>query len=1026
MKKITLALLMLLGGALGASAQTFKEWKDPKINAINRLPMHADFFPFQSEAEALAGNKESAQNFLSLNGYWDFLFVEHAHERPEDFFKLNYKPSGWKKMPVPGVWELNGFGDPLYTNVPYPWSNQSPNTPPLVPEENNHVGSYRKEIYIPENFLNKQVIAHFGAVASNMYLWVNGQFVGYSEDSKLEAEFDISKYLKPGKNLFALQVFRWCDGTFLEDQDFFRYSGIARDCYLIARQPKHLQNIKIQTDFQGDDFSKSSLKIEANLSAAASLSLKLLSPDGKVISHSSHRGKSIATSIPVDKPLLWSAESPSLYTLLATVSDDGKTSETIKQSVGFRKIEIKGSQLLINGQAVLFKGVNRHELDPKTGSVVSDERMLQDVKILKEKNINAVRTSHYPNDNRWYNLCDSFGIYLVAEANVEAHGMGYGDESLAKDGNYKIAHIERNQRNVQRSINHPSVIFWSLGNESGFGENFQDCYNWIKAFDETRPVQYEQALNSKFSDIHCPMYRTYQECEIYANSNPQKPFIQCEYAHAMGNSQGGFKEYWQLYRKYPSLQGGFIWDFVDQSPHAHRNGKRFYAYGGDFNPYDYSDQNFCDNGLLNPDRISNPHADEVSYFYQNIWTSIKDIQAGRIEIFNENFFRSLDGYFLEWEILSEGTPIQKGIVWDISLQPQCRTEITLPYSLTNNNKEIFLRLYFRLKNGETLLPAGHIAARAEHQLSTYNFSTEPKEIHPSFANLSIKDNDKQFLRIISDNIQIDFSKSTGFLSKYIVNGTNFLLDGASLLPNFWRAPTDNDFGAGLQKKYIQWKNPTYKLTDFTHETFHDSLRISVKYLIENIGAQLHLSYVIRKDGSINVKQNLIPGTSPASDLFRFGMKMQLPKHFSILNFYGRGPIENYSDRNHSTFVGLYHQSVKNQFYSYIRPQETGTKTEIRWLQLLSQNGDGIELRSPSLFSASALHYTIDSLDEGLEKHNAHSEFIDEQNLTELTFDFKQMGLGCMNSWGHITREEYRLPYQNYSFEINIIPVWNQY
>ena len=554
-KQLLSCCLAALGLTTAIQAQNFNEWKDPEVNSVNRSAMHTNYFAYASADEAKAGSKEDSQNFMTLNGLWKFNWVRNADARPTNFYQTSFNDKGWDNIKVPAVWELNGYGDPIYVNVGYAWRNQFQNNPPLVPTENNHVGSYRKEIVLPADWKGKDIFAHFGSVTSNMYLWVNGRYVGYSEDSKLEAEFDLTNYLKPGKNLIAFQVFRWCDGSYLEDQDFFRYSGVGRDCYLYARDKKRIQDIRVTPDLDSQ-YKDGTLNIAIDMRGSGTVALDLTDAQGKSVATADLKGSGkLNTTINVANPAKWTAETPNLYTLTATLKNGSTVTEVIPVKVGFRKIELTGGQILVNGQPVLFKGADRHEMDPDGGYVVSLERMIQDIKVMKQLNINAVRTCHYPDDNRWYDLCDQYGLYVVAEANVESHGMGYGDKSLAKNPIYAKAHMERNQRNVQRSYNHPSIIFWSLGNEAGMGPNFEHCYTWIKNEDKTRAVQYEQAGTSEFTDIFCPMYYDYNNCIKYCEGNIDKPLIQCEYAHAMGNSQGGFKEYWDITRKYPKYQG---------------------------------------------------------------------------------------------------------------------------------------------------------------------------------------------------------------------------------------------------------------------------------------------------------------------------------------------------------------------------------------------------------------------------------------------------------------------------------------
>ena len=1028
-RKVLICAIASLG--LTAFAQQ-PEWQDPNVNAINRAPMHTNYFAYESEQAALKGCRLASDNYMTLNGTWKFNWVENADQRPTDFYKADFNDKGWDDMQVPGVWELNGYGDPIYVNVGYPWRSQYKNNPPYVPTVNNHVGSYRKVIEIPADWKGRQIMAHFGSVTSNMYLWVNGKFVGYSEDSKLEAEFDLTKYLRPGKNVIAFQVFRWCDGTYLEDQDFFRYSGVGRDCYLYTRTTNHIEDIRITSDLDAQ-YKDGTLQIAVQMKGKGTVDLKLLDKAGKEVTTAQVKGSGKQTAtMNVSNPEKWTAETPNLYTLVANLQENGKIIESIPIKVGFRKIELKNGQILVNGQAVLFKGADRHEMDPDKGYVVSKERMIQDIKRMKELNINAVRTCHYPDNNLWYDLCDEYGIYVVAEANIESHGMGYGDETLAKNTLFAKAHLERNQRNVQRGYNHPSIIFWSLGNEAGFGPNFEACYKWIKAEDQSRAVQYEQARTNEYTDIYCPMYLPYDRCEEYCKGDIDKPLIQCEYAHAMGNSQGGFKEYWDLVRKYPKYQGGFIWDFVDQSARWFtKDGKEFYGYGGDFNRYDASDNNFQDNGLISPDRVPNPHAYEVGYIYQNIWVKPVDLQKGEISIYNENFFRDLSDFYVEWQLLANGEVLQSGIINDLKVGPQQTVNQKLNYTLDNicPCKEVLLNVAFKLKNAETLLPAGHEVAYQQLTVREYkapeNLLTEKKIAHDYTSTPVVEDNDEYYLIVKGDNFHLDFARSNGYLSLYEVNGLSILNEGAQLTPNFWRAPTDNDMGAGLQKKYLAWKNPEIKLTSLEHTTENNLVVVTAKYDMPSVSAKLTLTYRIDKQGAIEVTQSMTTDkNAQVSNMFRFGMRTELNKQLANIQYYGRGPIENYADRNNCTNIGKYVQTVDEQFYSYIRPQETGTKTDIRWWNQTNKGGNGIQFVGKAPFSASALHYTMESLDDGLEKDQRHSELVPQTDYVNFCIDKVQMGLGCVNSWGALPLEKYMVPYQDYDFTFVIKPIQN--
>ena len=1019
---------------LSANAQTFKEWQDESVNEINRAAMHTHFFAYENAEKAGSDVKENSKNFMSMNGSWKFFWVKNADQRPTDFWRVGYNDKGWDDMKVPAVWELNGYGDPIYVNIGYPWRNQYKNNPPHVPTEKNHVGSYRREFVIPADWSGKDIVAHFGAVSSNMYLWVNGKFVGYSEDSKLEAEFDLTPYVKPGqKNLIAFQVFRWCDGSYFEDQDFFRYTGVARDCYLYARNKKRIDDIRVVPDLDAE-YKSGSLTVNLSLKGNVAVSLELLDAANKTVATAEVKGAGKQSSvIRVDNPNKWTAETPYLYTLRATLKEGGKVTEVVPLKVGFRKIELKNSQLLVNGQPVLFKGADRHEMDPDGGYVVSRERMIQDIQIMKKFNLNAVRTCHYPDDSFWYDLCDKYGIYVVAEANLESHGMGYDEATLAKVPSFKKTHLERNQRNVQRNYNHPSIIFWSLGNEAGYGSNFEAAYDWVKKEDSSRAVQYERSGYEGKTDIHCPMYLNYKDCIKYCEDDSKtKPLIQCEYAHAMGNSEGGFKEYWDLVRKYPKYQGGFIWDFVDQSCRwTGKNGKMIYAYGGDFNRFDASDNNFCDNGLISPDRVPNPHMYEVGYFYQNIWTTAADLKAGELNVYNENFFRDLSAYALEWEVMKNGIVVRTGRVDNLNVAPQQTAKIKLDLGKTCACAEWLLNVKYVQKQREGLIPAGHIVAKDQLVLNEYKAPAmtlqNVTDMNIQTALPRIDDANSQCVMIEGENFNIQFAKADGFMDKYMVDGLDMIKEGAKLTPNFWRAPTDNDFGAGLQQKYAVWKNPEFKLASLKSEMKDGLAVVSAEYEMPSVsaGTKLQLTYEINNRGAVKVNQKLVAEKgAKVSNIFRFGMQMVMPKSFENISYYGRGPVENYIDRKWATELGVYNQTVTDQFYAYIRPQENGNKTDIRWWKQLNEAGRGLQFVAEAPFSASALHYTIESLDSGWEKKQEHSNEVEPADLTNFLIDKVQMGLGCVDSWGAIPREEYMLPYGDYEFTFIMQPINN--
>ena len=1046
--------------ASASTSAATEYWKDPKINAVNRAPMHTNFFAYKDAKEAKLMRKEVSQNYLSLNGNWKFNWVKNSDQRPLDFYKSDYNDKYWENISVPGIWELNGYGDPIYVNAGYPWKWNYKNNPPNVPVQNNNVGSYRKIINIPEDWSGKEIMAHFGSVTSNIYLWINGKFVGYSEDSKLEAEFDISKYVKVGENVFAFQVFRWCDGTYLEDQDFSRYSGVGRDCYLYAREKTGIRDIKVNADLT-NNYTDGELDINLTLDNKCDVSLELFDSTGglvgqtKVIGGSS-KGKvaksnarskkgEVSARITLPKAEKWTAETPYLYTLVASTNIKGRTIEVIPIKVGFRKIELKDAQILINGKAVLFKGANRHEMDPDGGYILSEERMIQDIRRMKELNINAVRTCHYPDNNRWYELCDEYGIYMVAEANLESHGMGYGPKTLAKNSDYALAHLERNQRNVQRGYNHPSIIFWSLGNEAGFGPNFMACYDWIKNEDKSRAVQYEQANGKDGTDIFCPMYHNYDICIKYLESDPKptKPLIQCEYAHAMGNSQGGFKEYWDIIRKYPSYQGGFIWDFVDQSNRwKNKNGVEIYGYGGDFNKYDGSDNNFQNNGLISPDRKLNPHSYEVAHIYQNIWTSASDLEKGEVLVYNENFFVDLSAYYMDWEILSNGRVIESGRVSDLNVAPGSTSVVKLDYNPVSKDAqgEVLLNVSYKLKKASGLLPAGHKLAYNQLAIEEYKFDdlkiSNKSKVNQKPAEVKILDNQEFYLIVKGEDFQIDFTRKSGFISRYNVGGSSdfgvaggveMLEDGTELRPNFWRAPTDNDFGARTNLRFRLWNEPILKLKSLKYETEEGLVKVYADYKIEALKADLKLIYTINNEGVIRIAQSM-DATEGVNmpNLYRYGMQLKMPKNFNRIEYYGRGPYENYSDRNNSALIGRYSQSVEEQFYPYIRPQETGTKTDIRWWEVVNISGTGLRFYSNAAFSASALNYSIESLDDGIEKNQRHSQEVEKVDYTNVCIDKVQMGLGCVNSWGAPPLPQYTIPYADQEFIYIIKPIKHSY
>ncbi len=1048
-----LLMAALLGCTVSASAAeekaaeklvpTFTEWHDLQVNEVNRLKLHTNYFAYENETLALAGQMDKSANFISLHGAWKFNWVKDADKRPVDFFKTDLDDSAWKTMNIPANWEMNGYGVPEYVNTGFAWRGHFDQKPPAVPVKDNNVGSYRRIVNIPDSWDGKQVIAHFGSVTSNIYLYVNGQFVGYAEDAKVAAEFDITPYLKKGDNLIAFQTFRWCDGSWCEDQDFWRLSGVARDSYLYARNSAvQLTNIKITPDLQ-NNYEDGVVQIYAEVKGQPVIEYKLLNHNGiEIIKSDANFKKRVngMAQFTIKNVKKWSAEDPYLYTLVATVKDQkGNIVEVVPQKVGFRKVEIVNSQLLVNGKAVYIKGADRHEMDPDGGYVVSRERMIQDIRIMKRLNINAVRTCHYPDDPVWYELCDEYGLYVTAEANQESHGFGYGNEAEAKKPEFAKQILERNQHNVEMYYNHPSVIVWSLGNETVNGDNFIAAYKWIKEQDKSRPVQFEQAgRTGENTDIFCPMYYSHDGCDKYSKDDKYtRPLIQCEYNHTMGNSSGGLKEYWDMVRKYPKFQGGYIWDFVDQA--LHRNpvkpmsvkdnltyaqyNKIKYTYGGDYNDYDPSDNNFNCNGVIGPDRQLNPHAYEVAYEYQNIWAEAVDLKAGKISVFNEYFFRNLANYQLVWTLLQDGKAVQNGTVDKLDVAPQQKTVVTLPYQIPAEG-EVLLNIEFKLKKAEPLMEAGQTVAYRQLEVRTANAVAAVA----AEGKLKVENKKKETeIKVLNDIVDIEFCKATGLLKEYEVNGIDLLGEGGTLKPNFWRAVTDNDMGAQLQKKFRVWRAPALNLQTITAEKVKVGKNVNavVKavYDMPDVKATLTITYTIAPDGTMGVEQTMdATEGEKVSDMFRFGMLMQLPFQMDNSTFYGRGPIENYIDRKGSQNVGIYTQTAEEQFFPYIRPQETGTKSDIRWWQQTDKAGKGFRITSGNLFSASALHYSIGDLDEGEEKEQRHSYEVPLSKYTELCIDKEQFGVGGENSWGAWPLPQHRLGYADKTFSFVISPV----
>lgn len=1023
------------------------DWQNPQVVERNRVPMSATF--------------ETDGARLTLNGVWKFQWYESIPERSLDFWNVSYDDRTWDEMPVPGLWELNGYGHPVYKNVGWAWSGQYKNNPPFPADWHNYAGQYRRTFELGDEWTGKDVFLHIGSATSNVRVWVNGKEVGYSEDSKLEARFDITDFVKPGKNLIALEIFRWCDGTYLEDQDFWRLTGLARDTYIYSREKKRLEDVRVTASASGE------AKLYAEVSKGiSSVSFTILDPSGKEVvsetvavnsSKRSERGLPyVETVLQVPSVMQWSAETPTLYTLnVATYDKKGQT-EATSISIGFRDACVKDGLFLVNGKPVLIKGADRHEMNPYKGYIVTEEDMIRDIRIMKQLNINAVRTSHYPNDPLWYSLCDKYGIYVIDEANIESHGMGYGKESLAHDPQFEFAHLERVKRMIQRDFNHPSIIIWSLGNEGGYGENFRKAYYMAKDMDPSRPVQYERAAGGEGTDIACPMYFEYDSCEKYLARRPAKPLIQCEYAHAMGNSLGGFKEYWDLIRKWEQYQGGFIWDFVDQAlwwpaDAAKYGTDHIFVFGGDFNDYDPSDNSFCSNGIIAADRTLHPHAYEVAYQQRSILTSSDDPASGIVNIYNENFFIDLSRYMMEWDVEVNGDKVLSGTMNLPAIEPQKTESVSLGfdesdiieaagvYSLTDS--DVYLNVRYMLRRQDGLLPAGSQVAYDqmcinEAALPVFENESGLPEYHQD-GNRIVFSGTMEYEGAAGSRVApwaVTFDARKGALTSYELAGKQLM--EFPLVPCFARASTENDYGAGQQMRTAQWRDAVLRPAEFDMVATDSCYVVTVSYKPIGEAAKVSMRYEIYADGTVVGVESMADAgkLSEAKIMQRFGMEFAMPGEFSNIEFFGLGPHENYCDRYSSALMDEYRQRVEDQYhYGYARPQESGTKTQIKWFRVLDDSGKGLEIKSDVKFSASALPFHWKEMDvDHIGTRQAHSlelkakAFENERSLgrTWVNFDLKQMGLGCVNSWGAWPREEHLVLPAEYSFRFILTPVNN--
>ncbi len=1046
----------MIGSVLFGLAQEQTElpdWQNPRVTGINNLLPHASMVVCPDADIALqvqyVANSERVKSpfYRSLNGEWKYFYGSNHLARVADFWKPDFDDSAWRTIPVPSNVEMHGYGVPIYVNADYPWPR--PWKPPFVPphDPNNTVNHYRRTFTVPVEWSGRRVLLTFDGVNSFFYVWVNGQKVGMGKDSRTPVEFDITKFVKPGENLIAVENLRWCDGSYLEDQDMWRLSGIFRDVYIWSPPEVHMRDFEVKTDLD-PDYRDAVLTVRVWLENATqaetdvAIEARLLDPSGTAIATvrasaavtPGTNGAQVTLSRPVPNPLKWTAETPNLYKLLLTLKDkSGKVLEVIPVNVGFRKVEIRDGNLLVNGQRILIKGVNRHEIHPDLGQAVSVESMIKDICVMKQHNINTVRTCHYPNQPAWYDLCDRYGIYLIDEANIESHGMGYGASSLAKNPDWLDAHMNRTVRMVERDKNHPSVIIWSLGNEAGDGPNFEATSAWIKQRDPSRPVHYEQARHRPHTDIVCPMYPRPRELAEYAAQPQTRPYIMCEYSHAMGNSSGGMWAYWsQIYEK-PYLQGGSIWDWVDQGLRQPVNRKTrdvfvraepgeqtFWAYGGDFGPPGTpSSDNFCCNGLVTPDREPHPGLFEVKHIYQYVHCKPIDLAARKVEIKNWYDFLNLkDIATVHWRLTGDGLELQSGQMPTPDLPPRAATNITVPIKPFNPRAgtEYFLELSFRLKSNTLWAQAGHELAWDQFKLPD---AAPARVVRGTAAPRLRLSQDPATVTVTGKGFTVVFDKAAGALKSWKINGTELVYE--PLRPDFWRAPTDNDRGRDMARTQGVWRyaHKDAKLEHFSAEELRGSnaVRIATTHHLPKVDARWHTIYTVYGTGDIRVEAHFKPAKPDLPKLPRIGMQMAVAPGFERITWLGPGPHETYCDRKDAK-VGLYSGTVSEQFYwHYTKPGESGNKVDVRWVALRNDTGIGLLAVGQPLLSVNALHYTTDDL------QNARHPFeLVKRDFITLNLDLKQQGVGGDNSWGAWPHDEHLIPCQDYSYAFVLRPL----
>jgi beta-galactosidase len=1024
--------------SFGQNSVSDNFWENPSIVDEGKEPPRADFIPYDNLQQLLADDKFASPYVKSLNGVWKFYFAENVASRPVDFYSESLDESAWKDIKVPASWETQGFGIPVYTNSPYIF----PLNPPYVDNDDLPIGSYRTWFELPERFDGKEIFLYFGSVSGAATVYVNGQRVGYSKAAKIPAEFNVTPYLKKGKNLLALQVFKWSDASYLEDQDFWRLAGIERDVLLIARPSVSIEDFFVRGDL--DKNYKNGVfhadvdirNFTAQTTGTFQVEVLLLDDRQKNIltkkltlkNIEAKKEQTVSFSANVSSPKLWSAEFPNLYTVVIALKDDrGETVELTGCQIGFRKMEIRNKQFFINGKPILICGTNIHEHHEQFGHYVDEATKLKDIQLMKLHNYNAIRTSHYPQSPEVYKLCDKYGIYVVDEANLESHGVGWEFDRARHPSfveSWKGQHLDRVVRMFERDKNNPSVIAWSLGNESAFGPNFEVGYNFLKQHDkDQRPVAFNPCGEGKCTDIVFPMYNKAEHMEQYAlRDNTYRPYIQCEYAHAMGNSTGNFQELWDVIMKYPILQGGFIWDWVDQGLEAFdEQGRKYWAYGGDLGGHRWThDENFCANGLVNADRTIHPGIHEVKKVYQPVWMKAVDIEKGRISLSNHHLFTDLNAYDFRWELYRNGDLLQTQNI-SVSGKPLSETEITLslPKIAFEKGSEYYVRLKAFTRQATDLIPAGHEVAVEEFPFPKNSFL---KQSTPA-GDLKIDRNDEN-IRFESGDVKGTISLKRGMLTEYSYQGKRLIT--AAPTPNFWRAPIDNDFGNGHYRYANVWRYAGDELAVIGAEVkpaTDEGVEVIVSQRIKYLNIPYSTVYLIRNDGSVKVSVTMDMKGIEHPELSRFGMKLQIPSEFNNVQYYGRGPWENYNDRNRSALVGKYKCKVDDQGFSYIRPQENGYRTDIRTVSFTDDHGFGIRFEGydqPVCFNA---RYNTDhDFDPGLSKKQQHTIDIDKRRELYVNIDLKQLGVGGDDTWGARPMKQYRMLDDVYSYSYVIFPI----